>query len=744
MADVPIALRRTRRSTSSLSNAFHAVGGHASVPSDVPTPPLTPSSSSSKRSLSSRLSLSSRSTPSTPSSRQARRPKRVRFSDPGQLTSQPSSPATPSCNCSSTGLTPFVKRASLQTGLPVSGDVHFLPLRQVLDGRVQRRLRRNGLSEEMNSLHAEKRQKAKAVEVELARLREEVAAKDEQIRRLQTTAEGDPDDTIFQDNDRVMALQREVGVLRRQLASRPVEVDVETPPHDRTYNWTMAARDPFGSTISGDDDMTEVMDDRDDGEDGPPTIEVDGNDIFGDATMAELQCSTPSRPRVQRQQQQHHAAKYDNDSQRTLSFSMSLRGGGSFPTPPATSPVAWTDEAGVGEDDDDNGIPMTPVTPSMHLFSTRRVSPTPMKTATSEAEVQAMLPDPETDLLREEVTSLKQIQDGLEERITCLVRDLADKTAAFEGLSTSLRAFMPDNTNDDSPPLDAADIVDRLGAAFRTARLELEYLTPGEIEQPLTAPVAEVLDLLLGRLRQLSQQAHEADAQIDEYHAIESDLRQQLGARVSAMDALVKEVANKEATIKDLEVGADRFKGALASYARDVTELEAVVHKLEASLKEKDAKVTSLTAAHAQHGLALALRDARVHELRNEIEQNNATLRASQRNAHEATRQLRNDNSSLQAQLEAETQRAAAAKEAVATLQALLETEAPKEDGRKEKRLSLGKRLFRRSSGASSAVTTAGANAVTMEGTEAATPSRSTKKRRRYDSGLGFLDEEEA
>ncbi|KAI9376699.1 hypothetical protein BJX61DRAFT_538606 [Aspergillus egyptiacus] len=124
-------------------------------------------------------------TRSAPSCKTPRRPnKRVRFSDPG--------PAAQHTSESSTGLTPALYRTSLEnrayandsertpsrksrrhsTPLPRSRRVsdsplpvedgsetvlHFTPLRQLLDARTQRRIRRIGLSNEINNLEREKR-----------------------------------------------------------------------------------------------------------------------------------------------------------------------------------------------------------------------------------------------------------------------------------------------------------------------------------------------------------------------------------------------------------------------------------------------------------------------------------------------------------------------------------------------------------------------------------------------------------
>ncbi|CAK7270071.1 hypothetical protein SEPCBS119000_003901 [Sporothrix epigloea] len=738
MADtLPIALRRTRRSTSSLPGAL-PLSHNALV--DVHSPPLTPTSLRSSQSPASRVPNS----PRTPSSKSARHPRRVRFSDPGQLPPTPSTPSTPRCACSSptsTGLTPFIRRASLQAGLPVSGDVNILPLRQVLDGRVQRRLRRNGLSEEMNSLHAERRHKAaftkKTLDEEVLRLRAEVAAKNEQIQRLRVAAPGsDGFITTRYDDD----VEHEAA-------------GAETFLPDQTYDWKMAARDPFElATRDADgDNVTTVSD-------GASTELIGNTDdllVFGDTTMADLQCSTPVRPR---QQRRRHVENYDMDSQRTISFSV---GGSSFPSPPASSPLAWAENArsganGNGDDNgDDNGFsPPTPVTPKLHLFSTQIPSGRVVRSV--DMEVQAALPDPASDQLRSEMNSLKRDHDTLQDRMAALLRDLADKTAALQGLSASLQEFLPRRSETNGPVLDAADIVDHLGEAFRTARLELEYLTPGEIALPLSAPVVEVLDLLLVKLRQLAQQVTAADDQLDEYHAIEGDLRKQLGARVDAMDALVAEVAagqdrleSREKRIQELELGADRFRGALASYARDVAELESVVHQLEASLKARDSQVEALAAAHANHGPALALRDARMHKLRAEMEETSVALRAAHESAHKSAQRLRAENSRLETRLGAETERTRAAKAAVASLQAVLETDSSSQGQeaapvRKRKRLSLGKRIFGGSRVATTAATVIAPLAKDGSATEelSMTPSRSARKRRRFDDGLGHLDEE--
>lgn len=175
--DRPLAVRRKRRLSTGLADAVDIPKAVPSIePEEGPRePPKTPTKSK----------------------------KRVRFSEPGLGRSAPSS---------STGLTPYLKRTSfipqalgpstpwllaagtrrcslpaqLSTSLPspalslspspgpFSGEVQFEPLRQVLDDRLKRRLRRNKLGAEINAIEEEKKSRAK-LNQEIQGLKDELA-----------------------------------------------------------------------------------------------------------------------------------------------------------------------------------------------------------------------------------------------------------------------------------------------------------------------------------------------------------------------------------------------------------------------------------------------------------------------------------------------------------------------------------------------------------------------------------------
>ncbi|KAI1100773.1 hypothetical protein F4804DRAFT_348236 [Jackrogersella minutella] len=710
-------------------------------------------------------------TPSKPKSK-----KRVRFSDPGPEIEHHNAAST-------TGLTPMVRRTSLgaapspkrrRHSTPArrrscgdeeedelcgngdsndsSNEVRFLSLRQVLDDRVKRRIRRNGLSEEMNVIDQEKRRRTQGHKAELQRLRDELAQKDQEIGRLQNT-------TIAQDTNRILELEDEIDILRNELQTR----SRSDPDADQTqkYDWTMAARDPFSDSF----------------------MDIDDDDRFGESTMADLVCSTPSK----------------------------ARGSGSFPTPPCTSPT----------------IPTTPC-------SIRRGAPVTPQSAHVGVQTSFSFHDPEKEALEAELGSLRleltkltdvldthesfktRIADRLaatstptestkdvEAHLDTVLQSLSDRTAALLDLNSSLSALGFGGN-------DASEIVTSITGAFRSARLELEYLTPGELTLPLSSRGAEVLDLVLVRLRSLARQVKEDEDAIDEYHALELSLRQQLGARVDAMDGMRQERERDRAALKerderiaDLEVGVERLKGAAEGYRRDVAELEGLVQRLEDESKTSSTRLTAeaagaqaelassksaaakleaklasvreqaedfekqladlrkrraseIKALNKYHGTALAVRDARVVELRRGLNE----VRRSLHEAHLTVQQLKVENLGLGRRADEERGRAMEAVDSMkAELERVLRMSA--EFLATPKKGESGSGRVRR--GVDAGVGPGGSEGVgdeVEEGDVTTTPEGSPvragtylagalaktgkgKKKRKYDSGLGLLDEDE-
>lgn len=190
---------------------------------------------------------SSREPPKTPTKSK----KRVRFSDPG--------PEHPGSSLS-TGLTPHLNRTSftpqaqepstpwrmaagtkrlsfpvqLSTSLPspslslspspgpFSGEFQFAPLRQVLDDRLKRRLRRNNLSGEINDIDEEKKSKTK-LEQEIQRLKLELATAKQSGQEHSNGSDGEAANA-----ERIRELEQELVELRREMRERSTTAEPAT------------------------------------------------------------------------------------------------------------------------------------------------------------------------------------------------------------------------------------------------------------------------------------------------------------------------------------------------------------------------------------------------------------------------------------------------------------------------------------------------------------------------------------
>ncbi|KAM3454970.1 hypothetical protein NHJ6243_008701 [Beauveria neobassiana] len=698
--DLPIAIRRSRRSTPALS-----------IKAEETTTTIAPQ---------------------TP----GRRKRSVRFSDPG-----PSSGLTPMMR--RTRVATFGRRCSgtpLRNSSPVApgstgqsrkdANTFLAPIRQTIDGRVERQARRSSFRAMLNKMEMKKKKLVQFSRAEIDKLRSQVKSKDAEIYELQNA-------TIVIDTERIWDLEKQVQQLQEELDQRaPTELN-----ESRTYDWTMAARDPYA--------QDEYFD-----------MDIDG-DHFGDVTQAQLEVSTPSRARS------------------------------SFPTPPATSP-------------------MIPGTPSS-LFCRQQ------HTLASHAAVQACFPDPERELLEEQVSSLhlevakltttldsyKSFQMRLKDRLSAAVPEAMDTTASDANLeslenqilrmleemadrSTALEQLSAGITDIGFPGKDAEESLGSLVKGFREARLELEYLTPGEISLPLSHHGAEVLDLLLTQLRDLARRVKEGEDSIDEYHATEQSLRKQLDSRVTAMTQLKAEMNRGEQIIRaadirihELEVANTRLRGAIDTYERDIKELERLVErtdqakteaakehdtekekdvetieakdkmiaelqdKIQEAVKqaeqllqdmsdEQDKHTRHVVKLNQSHGRGLALRDARVMELRVEIDRVNESLRES----HNTIRALRVENGGLRSDMRAQQTKAKAAMDAMKEeLQRVLQMSQEFLHTPKRKRPASDE-----GEGSGGAPVVRAGNLLSGE---LARRASSTKRRRRPDSGVGLLEEEE-
>ncbi|TFB07121.1 hypothetical protein CCMA1212_000541 [Trichoderma ghanense] len=498
--DTPIALRRSRR-----------VNGKSASPPAMPSPPMTPH----------------------------RRKRGFCCSDPG-----------PSI---SSGLTPMVRRTFLAETPKGRRLVNITPsptprskrrpdaggdlnLHQTIDGRVERRIRRNGLRDMLNRMQQEKRRTEQSAQAQIDKLRAEVRARDREIYELQNA-------TVVMDTERIWDLEQQVCKLKDELAKKSL-VKEEAAQY---YSWAEPSIE-----VPREDEMDTTGDEP----------------HFGGEAVVRVKAS-PSRARS------------------------------SFLTPPPTSPT----------------VPASPCY--------REASPSP---SSRHPHTEFQEPDKE-QRLEEEIASLQgrlrsltatldsykafcgrignmlsagsakrkttSPLEAIETQAQLLVQDLSDRAAEARRVTSAIGGLgFPGN--------DASEMVASVAAGFRAALLELEFLPPdGEIALPFTPRGAEVLDLLLTRLRALTKKSREDDDAIDEYHEIEQSLRKELDSQTSSMHMLNQKLATaygrldeKDGRIRELQADNDSLRGDVDEYDRDIVELAKVVVRMKNEQQES-------TCAHA-------------------------------------------------------------------------------------------------------------------------------------------------
>ncbi|MCJ1484418.1 hypothetical protein MMC06_004589 [Schaereria dolodes] len=284
--DRPIAVRRKRRSSAVLINSqIKTHGKEAGLPEQA------------------REVRNNAETPEKPK-------KRVRFSDP-DAESMPES--------SSTGLTPFVKRTTLkQTGRstsdssrflaksprrrlslplkstaaslpsslptpPLSGEIQFAPLRQVLGDRVKRRLRRNNLSEEINDINTERKIDAER-RLEIHGLKEELAL----AQQLGNEVVGSTNEAPA-NAEKIRELEHEICMLKEEMRERSMTVELLGAVGGDNHTSLPFDRNQFDNDADGDIAQTGATNHRESLDGHSQCIEASTQTVLNSSEIHRLQ-----------------------------------------------------------------------------------------------------------------------------------------------------------------------------------------------------------------------------------------------------------------------------------------------------------------------------------------------------------------------------------------------------------------------------------------------------------------------
>ncbi|OTA01654.1 hypothetical protein A9Z42_0019710 [Trichoderma parareesei] len=483
----------------------------------------------------------------------------------------------------SSGLTPMVRRTFLaetpkgrrlvnMTPSPTPrskrhSDAGDLNLHQTIDGRVERRIRRNGFRDMLNRMQKEKRRTEQSAQTQVEKLKAEVRARDREIYNLQNA-------TVVMDTERIWDLEQQVHRLKGELAKRSSVKEEATST--QYYSWA------------------------------EPSIEVPRNDEM-DMTANETQFGGQAVVRVK---------------------ASPSRARSSFLTPPPTSPTVPASpcyrEASPSPSSRHPQMGFQEEPDHQHLEEEIASLQFKVQQLTATLDSYKALCGRISNTLSNGSVERKAAAssfEAIEKQVQLLFQNLSDRAADARRLTSAIGQLgFPGN--------DASEMIASAAAGFREARIELEYLTPDEVMLPFTRRGSEVLDLLLTRLRALTKKSREDDDTIDEYHEIEQSLRKELGSQETVMDELNQKIATaygmldeKDGRIRELQAGNDRLQGAVDGYVRDVAELRRVVEGMvkgqqESRFAHAAQQQLSQEALTAQNAIIASL-EARIEEERN-------------------------------------------------------------------------------------------------------------------------------
>ncbi len=219
----PLAVRRKRRTSGGLLNSavqeanIQQLGAESTTENAAREPPKTPGN----------------------------RKKRLRFSDPIERISSSSTGLTPALNRTkllpSNSTQSIRKRLSLPTQLmtpavsplspqfpnALSTTYQFAPLRQAIDPRMMRRLRRNHLADEVNIIYADRSRKTKLVlQQEVEDLRKELALARDHGNGGNGATEATPETA-----ERIAELESELVSLKQEMREQSTTIDTTLPQH---------------------------------------------------------------------------------------------------------------------------------------------------------------------------------------------------------------------------------------------------------------------------------------------------------------------------------------------------------------------------------------------------------------------------------------------------------------------------------------------------------------------------------
>lgn len=488
------------------------------------------------------------------------------------------------------GLTPYIGRTTLNTprrrvSTPASTrtrpvEYQFTPLRQALDDRTKRRIRRRGLSEEMNAYESERKDKVQ--------LEKELRAKDQELQKLKDELDAVRHANDPADHQTVEALSSSQRTIEAELDDLRQSFNEANTPNgfddDMDINWdavnvhkshtTPGPASEGGDTILIHEDDADMKEPRTPSGKSPVQKTTELVDTAADAEILAMAIDLESAKQEKRRlfkDLRAHLPPSQLFMSKSKNFSSSLH----FEDSPAAS-----QQHDNSFRESTNSLPSPPKTFYADLSKA-------LKSTTHRAEAAEL---------------------------------------ALHSLEVDLQTlgFSP---SDESS---TTTILENIRTHFREARLDLERALPGETTTGLNE-AALVLPSAISKLKLLSRRVQEREAELHSMHEQQRTLKGNFECSLRAAEKANQRIKELEDAIEE---GADdllSIRMKVQSSEKDSAEKDSTISSLISALEKYRADLTRL------EGLVITLENEQAFKLQEAAEE--TAERISDLEAHVAAEQ---------------------------------------------------------------------------------------------------------
>ncbi|PNP40853.1 hypothetical protein TGAMA5MH_07293 [Trichoderma gamsii] len=435
------------------------------------------------------------------------------------------------------GLTPMVRHTSLTTSNKrsaapasgagsaprLSGEPAAVNLHQTIEGRVERRVRRNGLRDMLSKIKEEKRRSEQLAKAQITKLKAELRARDREIYRMQNA-------TMVFDTERIWDLEQQIKDLKGQLATRSIASEEATQYF--SCEW------PSTPSIASTNDLMDVARDE---------------DHFGDMT-ALINTLPRARP--------------------------------SILTPPATSParpispfskdMSPTSDAPLEADRKQLQDEITSLELEVQKLTATLNSYNALGVRISDALSDGTL----------EKRGTSSSLEPVENQVQLLLQTMSERAAAVAHLTAMISelGFPGTDASEMIMSLASGFRAARLELEdLAPGEIKLPLTARGADTLDLLLDRLRTLSKKTREYEDSIDEYHQIERSLRKQLDSRTFVMGELNIKIAEAYRTLNE---KDVRMRELEIGNDRLKGAVDGYVRDITELEGLIQRMENEHRE--------------------------------------------------------------------------------------------------------------------------------------------------------------